>query len=92
MLQHIGIDRAEGQTEPEDHAAILLEIMAGFAGGTIAAPAGAEHELFESHLAPWIGRFFSDLEHAKAADFYARVGTVGRVFMAIETEAFTIPV
>jgi TorA maturation chaperone TorD len=92
MLQHIGIDRAEGQTEPEDHAAILLEIMAGFAGGTIAAAAGAEHELFESHLAPWIGRFFSDLEHAKAADFYARVGTVGRVFMAIETEAFTIPV
>ena len=91
MLQRIGIERAEGQTEPEDHAAILLEIMAGLASGTVTAPAGAEHELFESHLAPWIGRFFSDLEHAKAADFYARVGSVGRIFMAIETEVFTLP-
>ena len=54
------------------------------------APAGADRELFEKHLAPWIGRFFADLEHAKAADFYRRIGTVGRVFMEIESEAFAL--
>ena len=47
--------------------------------------------LFEKHLAPWIGRFFADLERAEAADFYRRVGTLGRVFMEIETEAFALP-
>ncbi len=90
-LQTIGIERADGQTEPEDHAGILFEIMAGLAGGTIAAPPGTERDVFERHVAPWIGRFFTDLEQAKAADFYARVGALGRTFMAIETEAFTLP-
>ena len=47
--------------------------------------------LFEQHLAPWIGRFFADLERAEAADFYRRVGTLGRVFIEIETEAFALP-
>jgi TorA maturation chaperone TorD len=42
-------------------------------------------------LAPWIGRFFSDLEQAEAADFYRSVGTLGRLFIEIETEAFALP-
>lgn len=90
-LQSIGIERTDDQPEPEDHAGILFEIMAGLASGDIAAPAGTDRDLFESHVAPWIGRFFADLERAKAADFYVRVGGLGRVFMAIETEAFTLP-
>jgi hypothetical protein len=36
-------------------------------------------------------RFFSDLEQAEAADFYRRVGTLGRVFMTIERQAFALP-
>ncbi len=44
------------------------------------------------HLLPWIGRFFSDLERAEAADFYRRIGALGRTFMDIETEAFALPV
>lgn len=89
-LRALGIERADWLKEPEDHAGVLFEIMAALATGEVTAPAGTERELFQSHLAPWIGRFFEDLEHAKSADFYARVGTVGRVFMAIEMEAFTI--
>jgi TorA maturation chaperone TorD len=91
VLRRIGIERAGSLTEPEDHAAILLEIMAGLAGREIAAPEGTEREVFADHLAPWIGRFFKDLEQAKAANFYARVGALGGLFMAIETEAFTLP-
>jgi TorA maturation chaperone TorD len=90
-LSRLGIERAAGQAEPEDHAAILCEIMAGLANGRFPAPAGADRELFEQHLAPWIGRFFADLERAEAADFYRRIGTLGRVFVDIETEAFALP-
>ena len=52
---------------------------------------GTDQQIFEKHLAPWIGRFFADLERAEAANFYRRVGTLGRVFMDIETEAFALP-
>jgi TorA maturation chaperone TorD len=90
-LRRLGIERAEGHSEPEDHAAILCEIMAGLAGGHIAAPAEAERAIFEMHLAPWIGRFFADLERAESADFYARVGAIGRTFIDIETQAFALP-
>ena len=31
----LGIERAEGNVEPEDHAAILCEMMAGLAGGSL---------------------------------------------------------
>lgn len=90
-LQRLGVERAPGRSEPEDHAATLMEIMAGLAGGRIAAPPGAEREMFEQHIAPWIGRFFSDLEKARPADFYASVGALGRAFIGIETEAFEMP-
>ena len=90
-LSRLGIERAAGQAEPEDHAAILCEIMAGLASRRFPAPATAERELFEQHLAPWIGRFFADLEQAEAADFYRRVGTLGRLFVEIESDAFALP-
>src|SRR5262245_7894600 len=90
-LAQLGIERAEGQAEPEDHAAILCEIMAGLVSRRFAAPAGADRDMFEQHLSPWIGRFFADLERAESADFYRRIGTVGRVFIEVETEAFALP-
>jgi TorA maturation chaperone TorD len=87
-LVRLQIERAPGQAEPEDHAAILCEIMAGLAGQALPAPPGADRELFEAHLAPWMARFFADLERTQAAVFYSSVGTLGRVFMQIESEAF----
>ncbi|MPZ55539.1 MAG: molecular chaperone [Rhizobiales bacterium] len=90
-LGKLGIERAEGNAEPEDHAAILCEIMAGLTGGRFLAPAGADREMFEKHLDPWIGRFFADLERAEAADFYRTVGTIGRMFIDIEREALALP-
>lgn len=90
-LKRFGIEQAEGQSEPEDHAATLCEIMAVLAGGELEAPADAGREIFEKHMAPWMGRFFADLEASRTADFYARVGCVGRTFLEIETEAFALP-
>lgn len=90
-LQQFGIEKAADHSEPEDHVAILCEIMAGLVGGDIAGPAGSDRAFFDEHLAHWIGRFFVDLERAQSADFYARVGSLGRVFVDIEAEAFSLP-
>ena len=90
-LRMLGIVRSEQQNEPEDHAAILCEIMAGLAGGGLAVAPDAQKRLFEKHLAPWIGRFFADLEELRGADFYRHVATVGRLFIDIEAEAFALP-
>jgi TorA maturation chaperone TorD len=89
-FQHLGIERAAGHSEPEDHAAILCEIMAGLAGGEIAGSAGADREFFEKHLAPWIRRFFVDLERVSSANFYASVGALGRTFVDVELQGFAL--
>ena len=91
ILAQIGVARAENVVEPEDHAGILCEIMSGLASRRLPAPAGSDRLIFEKHMAPWIGRFFADLENATGAVFYQRLGTLGRVFMDIETEAFNLP-
>src|ERR1700682_6396502 len=39
-LQHLGIEKAAERSEPEDHAAVLCEIMAGRGGGGSGAPRG----------------------------------------------------
>jgi TorA maturation chaperone TorD len=90
-LVALGIEPVEGQCEPEDHAAILCEIMAGLVTGQFAAPVERQRYFFDRHLAPWMPRFFADLEAAKAADFYRPVGAIGRLFIEIETAAFALP-
>jgi TorA maturation chaperone TorD len=90
-LARIGVARADGIVEPEDHAAILCEIMSGLASRRLPGPAGSDRVIFEKHMVPWIGRLFADMERAEAAPFYSRVGTLGRVFTDIEIEAFGLP-
>ena len=90
-LRAHGVERAEGQIEPEDHAATLCEIMAGMAGGQFPTTTGMQQEFFEKHLGSWLSRFFADLERAEAAEFYRQVGTLGRLFLETETEAFRLP-
>lgn len=89
-LRALSIERVEEQHEPEDHAAILCEIMAGLIGGEFSATAERQKQLFEKHLAPWVGHFFADLRDATGADFYCHVGSVGHLFIGIETEAFAL--
>ena len=89
-LERFGIERTASHTEPEDHAAVLCEVMAGLIDGGFGAAPGADREFFEKHMAPWIGRFFADLEQARTAEFYRCVAALGRTFVAIESEAFTL--
>ena len=89
-LRALGIELVDERYEPEDHAAILCEIMAGLIGGEFSATSERQRHVFEKHLAPWIGRFFADLGAAKGADFYRHVGSVGHLFIGIEAEAFAL--
>ena len=89
-LNALGIERAEGHHDPEDHLAILCEVMAGLAAGRFEVESGAERRFFERHLKPWAARFFADLETARHARFYRPVGTIGRIFMEIEAQDFAM--
>ncbi|HEU5017461.1 MAG TPA: Cro/CI family transcriptional regulator [Pseudolabrys sp.] len=90
-LAALAVVRTESMIEPEDHAGVLCEIMSGLASGRLSAPATSDRLIFEKHMTPWIGRFFADLENAQSAKFYRPVGTVGRIFIDIEAEAFSLP-
>ena len=89
-FDRLGIERAGPSREPEDHIAILLEVMAGLAGGDFEADFAEQARFFERHLKPWASRMFADLEMSRSANFYRAVGRVGRVFMELESEAFTL--
>ena len=90
-LDVLGIERAGASREPEDHIATLLEVMVGLARGEFEADFAEQARFFERHLKPWASRMFADLEMSRSANFYRAVGRVGRVFMELESEAFTLP-
>lgn len=83
-LARLGIARAAGVAEPEDHLAFCCEAMAGLLDGNFDGDADA---FLARHLKPWAGRCFVDLEAAENATFYRAVGAFGRTVMDIETAA-----
>ena len=91
-MRGLGLRRAEGKREPEDHAAALLEIMAGLIDGRFEAPAGHAEQsaFFARHVGAWMPYFFRDLEGAQGAVLYAPVGTIGRGLMEVEAQAFAM--
>lgn len=91
-LARLGIERTEAQREPEDHIAILCDVMAGLASGRLGRDLAAERAFFERHLKPWAARFFADCETTPRAGFYKAAGAVGRMFMEIEAEAFAMAI
>jgi len=84
------IERRDAVIEPEDHIAALCEMMAGLVAGEYGEPLDLAEQktFFDTHVAPWALHFFADLEAAKASKLYASIGSIGRAFIAIETEAF----
>ncbi len=89
-LADLGLAKADDVAEPEDHVAALCETMHALITGAfdMPVPIGRQKEFFEAHVRPWAGLFFVDLENSENADFYRPVGTIGRLFMTIETQSF----
>lgn len=87
-----GIKVRDNVKEPEDHMGTLCEIMAGIIAGEFLCDSDqpSQKAFFDAHLAKWAALFFTDLEEAQSAVFYAPVGSLGRAFMAVEADAFAI--
>ena len=87
-----GIKARDNVKEPEDHMGTLCEIMAGIIAGEFLCDSDqpSQKAFFDAHLAKWAALFFTDLEEAQSAVFYAPVGSLGRAFMAVEADAFAI--
>jgi TorA maturation chaperone TorD len=94
-LGAMGVARASGRHEPEDHIASISEVMAGLAAGdydagVLGCGAAGEAGFFARHVQPWAGQFFDDLAVAPSARFYRTVAEIGRLFTDIETRAFAL--
>ncbi|UVF22175.1 molecular chaperone TorD family protein (plasmid) [Microvirga terrae] len=89
-LAILGLTSAEWLREPEDHIAVLCEIMAGLASRQFSSMLLTQRSFFERHLFSWAPQFFSDLESAKSARFYRAVAKVGSLFVEIEAQAFAM--
>ena len=87
-----GIQREESIKEPEDHIACLCEVMSGLINGAFGKEftLSEQRNFFRKHIQPWAEHFFTDLEGAKSAIFYSPVGTIGKLFIKIEEEAFSM--
>jgi TorA maturation chaperone TorD len=88
-LAELGIERRREVAEPEDHMAALCEVM-----GMIISGHGLhlrQSEFFEAYVNSWAGRFFEDLGKAGTADFYLAVAQLGRAFLAVERQYFSLP-
>jgi TorA maturation chaperone TorD len=91
-LAMLGFERREGITEPEDHAAALCDVMAMISAGNCAAPVEVQAGFFSRHIAPWMGRFFRDMQQAPSARFYRAVGQLGEQYVALEGQYLDAPV
>lgn len=89
-MSRLGFTRPDGVKEPEDHIASLCDIMSHLIEGSALGEFDIydQDTFFSTHLKPWAGKFFADLESAKTADTYRIIGRVGRLFMTVEEEGF----
>lgn len=88
-LESLGIEREEGVSEPEDHAAAICEMMAL----VIVDPEVDfkwQREFFQRHVEQWLGRMFVELQKAPSAVFYRAVGGVGEEFYKLEQHYFSV--
>lgn len=87
-----GIRVSDDVKEPEDHIGTLCEIMAGIITGEFECDSdlSSQKAFYDAHLAKWAALFFTDLEKAQTAVFYAPVGSLGKAFMAVEADAFAL--
>src|SRR5574340_71045 len=94
-LANLGLSRAAGVTEPEDHIAALADVMRHLALDESVAPDLREerqHAFFQRHIEPWYGRLFMALDVAEGADFYRCAGGLARAFLDLEKDSFQIEV
>jgi TorA maturation chaperone TorD len=89
-LAQLGFERNSDTHEPEDHVAALCEVMAMLIND--GQELARQVDFFETHMAPWFDRFFTDLSAAKSAVFYRAVGRFGAAFTELERDYLAMKV
>jgi len=92
-LARLGLARAPGVGESEDHLGTLCETMRVLIqGGPGMAPRGldAQQAFFEAHLRPWYAACLADVAASPDANFYRVVAGVVDAFLSIEAQAFAV--
>jgi TorA maturation chaperone TorD len=89
-MEALGLAREIRVGEPEDHVAMLFDVMRGLIMGEFAADGIDDRVFFERHLKPWASRLFVDLEMTQTSALYRAVGAAGRVFLDIEAGAMAL--
>ncbi len=89
-MAELGLEHSRHNNEPEDHAGYILEMMHGMISNTFSSPVSPDRQkkFFQSHVASWMEKVFEDIENAESAHLYSAIGTIGRLFIKIETELF----
>jgi TorA maturation chaperone TorD len=92
-LARLGLARAPGVGESEDHLGALCETMRVLVQGAPRIPRQpllAQKAFFEAHLKPWYAACLADIANAEGANFYRVVAGVADAFLSIEAQAFAV--
>ncbi len=89
-FRSLGVRATRSTGDPEDHAAAILEAMAGLITGTYGSPAllASQKTFFRAHIWNWIPALFRDLAAHPDAVFYRATGSAGDLFLDTERRAF----
>lgn len=90
-LAGLGLARAQGAHEPEDHLAGLLDVMRHLILlGSDDAALQKQQAFFGRYIAPACGRFCSAISETAKANFYKHVAHFASAFFVVETEALKV--
>jgi TorA maturation chaperone TorD len=92
-LAALGLRRAPGVGEFEDHLGAVCEIMRVLVAGGPGVgrrPLAVQKRFFEAHLKPWYAACLADIAGAQPANFYRVVAGVADAFLSIEAQAFAV--
>jgi TorA maturation chaperone TorD len=91
-LRRLGLERAEGAGETEDHVASLCEVMRYLIAGDDAGTSNlaAQQRFFDAHVRGVVGPLCDAVEAHPAADFYRALAAFARDFFSVEKQAFDL--
>jgi TorA maturation chaperone TorD len=89
-LSQLGLARAEGMTETEDHFAYVCEVMRYLIAGDDVGVSnlGSQQRFFNAHLRGWADGMLEQIAVHPAADFYRALAGFAREFLAVEGQGF----
>lgn len=91
-LRTLGLERAEGVSETEDHLASLCEVMRFLIAGDDVEICNLEQQrrFFRIHLQTWVEALCAEIEAHPLADFYRAVAVFTAAFVQVEAQGFDL--